>query len=1245
MKRRRGRRKRRKNDNDEDEEKEPMPSIASLVTTPDLPGRVSCLSCIVNELKLLWTGNAEDLPDDEVWSTSSMLKLYAAEHPSFELARLAALSVQNTLCAVLLSKLEESYELALDQSSSDGDFTTELLVAIEASNAVSRLAIIGFVFDRCSSIDTEVRHASCQALLKKRKMVRRFIQFCRDDVVTETSKFGQRLLWCLVYVPHGREAIAGYGGGEALITSFLAWLKRVREAQSISQEHERDFDHHSNEVANRQKEVTMCKENNEAARIQAMRGLRQAKIDFENTKEVLQSALGRLEAAEVHYNVSKESLASVAKVQAQLEKHMLMLLASLGLITAGPAYDMQAIMHRYGVVDCVVDMINRCAVDTDKAGYSEMRKQALLTVGNFANRFPPIQNTLRNKGLLPIILNELNRPQPSNDSTYTVMVSNVLYKCIDGNPESGEAVCNLGILGGLCRMLHSLYHEIVHGDSEEDEDKRDDDDDDGKGETKEENESKTDSGAEGKEIKLEKESAEAKAARLSQSEASLRVLAECSRSSETRREEILGENVILPLLTLAATPNVPRIVYVSLKCLGNLVAGHKPTQDTIVTGDESGVGNGLSVLCSILDQVRAEVRDVIETREAKDLAEPNTEDERSLSENIAFEAQRCLRLVVERNDRSRARAMDGVVLTSCCELLENRSSDAMRRDACKILSAVLGNDDRVDDANDNGNVSSPSPKIQKMGPAAQGTSNQDQNRHCLYDTGLPNRVCQDLLFDSNVFPHLIRCVAVPNRPAIEDQHEEDEESDDNESDDEQEENDNNLTDIAPLDVAEQQKEGIIETCEEENQLLQKEEVADTALSTIVRENPMDVLCAMRAAAAKTVGRLVKSHTGGKDYACRIQHTPVSLLRLIDFAEPMQTTRVAILSKRSQAGAGDASVAYARRLGARWLFPEGTYPGVRIEAALALAWCIQGTELLGKQQALRANALQKLIMLNGAATLPERVAASVALEHLCHNSALAREDFRRLGGLLPLIAMLMGQPEEITNAVSLITCIVINNAKNKSELARLGGVPALVRLLTHAKVEHALQFSLVLLAKHIIMHPEDADILMDTYGGRALPKLVSLLHSAKSTLTLLLSCQIIALCSRDSERLQILLLKLGTIELLVRMITPPLKIDDKTALFCLAAVTNCAGNMACRKRLKRCGILRAMEALGAWEGQGQDVEHLRRAASTALAACTEPFIFDDGSAEFTQGLIVSDVTAGIWKPWPYDDKVQQGAAKV
>jgi len=183
----------------------------------------------------------------------------------------------------------------------------------------------------------------------------------------------------------------------------------------------------------------------------------------------------------------------------------------------------------------------------------------------------------------------------------------------------------------------------------------------------------------------------------------------------------------------------------------------------------------------------------------------------------------------------------------------------------------------------------------------------------------------------------------------------------------------------------------------------------------------------------------------------------------------------------------------------------------------------------------------------------------------------------------------------------------------------------------------LQFALVTLAKHIIMHPEDATILMDTYDGRAVPKLVGLLLSAESTLTLLLSCQIISLCSRESEKLQLLLLQLGAVELLVRMITPPLEIDNKTALFCLSAVTNVAGNKECRYRLKKCGILRAMETLGAWKGKGRDFEHLRRAASTALAACTEPYFFDNGSAEFSQGLIVSDVIAGEWDPWPHNKK--------
>ena len=146
------------------------------------------------------------------------------------------------------------------QKGVDEEFTTELMSKVEDCNTVARFAIIGFIFDRCSSTDDDIRLESCDAMLKKKKMVRRFIQYCRDDTVTDVSKFGQRLLWRLLHVTKGRTVVAGYGGGEALITTFLAWLKRVRSAQKITEEHEKDFEFHCNEVANRTLEVNMMKE-------------------------------------------------------------------------------------------------------------------------------------------------------------------------------------------------------------------------------------------------------------------------------------------------------------------------------------------------------------------------------------------------------------------------------------------------------------------------------------------------------------------------------------------------------------------------------------------------------------------------------------------------------------------------------------------------------------------------------------------------------------------------------------------------------------------------------------------------------------------------------------------------------------------------------------------------------------------------------------------------------------------------
>ena len=228
-------------------------------------------------------------------------------------------------------------------------------------------------------------------------------------------------------------------------------------------------------------------------------------------------------------------------------------------------------------------------------------------------------------------------------------------------------------------------------------------------------------------------------------------------------------------------------------------------------------------------------------------------------------------------------------------------------------------------------------------------------------------------------------------------------------------------------------------------------------------------------------------------------------------------------------------------------------------------------------------------------------------------------------------MIMGDTEEIGPAVTLTSTVIVNNNKNKTEVGRLGGVPVLVRLLAHAESESTLNFALVLLSRHVILHPEDACVLVDTYGGRALPKLVNLLRHAKSELTLKSACQVISLCARDGgERLQDKLLHLNTMELLVKMVTPPLDMDEKTVLFCLDAMTACASNVDCRHRLKRAGVRRVLEAIGGMNGVSPDFEFLRRAASNTLAVCTEPFHFDDGSAELTQALIVSDIVAGEWK---------------
>ena len=103
--------------------------------------------------------------------------------------------------------------------------------------------------------------------------------------------------------------------------------------------------------------------------------------------------------------------------------------------------------------------------------------------------------------------------------------------------------------------------------------------------------------------------------RLRRSEASLRILAECSRSNEKRRREPQSKCSIATAHTSSASRHAPYSP-------GQFNKSSQPgvymtTQNTLLDGDKAGVGPGINVLCTILQRMHAEVSVIVSERETK----------------------------------------------------------------------------------------------------------------------------------------------------------------------------------------------------------------------------------------------------------------------------------------------------------------------------------------------------------------------------------------------------------------------------------------------------------------------------------------------------------------------------------------------------------------------------------------------------------------------------------------------------
>ena len=321
--------------------------------------------------------------------------------------------------------------------------------------------------------------------------------------------------------------------------------------------------------AKRKKQVEGTREALQAAEIEAMRGLKAAKLEVKKVKmslkreeQLLQEGMKTEEDA-ISASTHADLMVKDAIVQ------LVLIIKTIGMLVLGRS-ELQSKTLEY---DIFPDLLRIIRTESD-----EFQESALKTLGACADNFNPCQSILRSSLGLETILEQLN--DKSKSHTYRVLASNVLYQCIDGNSESGDYVCELGILPGLCEMLHSLY-ENIHEHEERAKNQ----------EEKIESEAETNTNEEDYAVADGQEESDP----LESVECGVRILMTCATSNEKNRNQILSQNVVMPLLELTKS-TIVSIVLVSTQCLVNLLDGSSSTQKELVQN------GGILILQQLLDR-------------------------------------------------------------------------------------------------------------------------------------------------------------------------------------------------------------------------------------------------------------------------------------------------------------------------------------------------------------------------------------------------------------------------------------------------------------------------------------------------------------------------------------------------------------------------------------------------------------------------------------------------------------------
>jgi hypothetical protein len=632
-----------------------LPSVDNFVTSTTTE-KFEGLGNICAEAEALFTS---ELLDELQCPDEDMVGMFQSLHPAFKLARFCAVFRKNTLGALLISKLQEVFEAI------SGEWETqpsEEEAATKRKKALEGLKDPGPLIERCKLTNDRARVTLCRLMLNriepdpfKNKLsmamsvyisknhgdiLSSWVNSCRIDDRSPIGVMSMKFLFYFCRVPELRKAISNIGGAEGFITRFDMQAMKLAKLRETSNRMKVAMERTVNTALRRAKQVETDRITMDEAQTEAMRGLKEGKAAFAKSKKALAQSEKLLKAAKEQETVDSENYRHAHENVQRAEETHILIVKTLGMLIFKEP-ELQSLLVDYNVFREFLDIV--------KKERGELQMCALASLGACADQNFVAQEQLRNDEGLEVILSELNNMERS--PSHRVLASNVLYQCIDENSENGDYVCALGILPGLCQMLHNLYDNISAFEekarlNQADSDGSDDSDvggDIAESEDKEET---------GDEEKKEEEDP------LKSVECAVRILMTCAKSNESRRDEILEQNVAIPLLHLTGS-TLTDIALVSTDCLVNLIDGNLATQNTLVEN------NGVSVLTSLLTRYDANTH----------LA-------------IIKSAAKALYVLLYKFEKAQAKARSTACLETIVGLLKTTALDTVRMDMNKLIAVA-----------------------------------------------------------------------------------------------------------------------------------------------------------------------------------------------------------------------------------------------------------------------------------------------------------------------------------------------------------------------------------------------------------------------------------------------------------------------------------------------------------------------------------------------------------------------------